>query len=59
MRCRLQTIGKNIKMLMPPDIAVNHDSYVRAYMETGVKHIVGRAREVPVVTKSGETLTCV
>jgi hypothetical protein len=46
-------------MLMPPEIAKNHDDYLRRYLETGKRHVVGTAREVPVVTKSGERLTCV
>jgi hypothetical protein len=31
-------------MLMPPDVADKHDDYLRRYVETGVKHIVGRKR---------------
>jgi PAS domain-containing protein len=39
-----EAIGQNIKMLMSPDVADKHDGYLRRYVETGVKHIVGRKR---------------
>jgi PAS domain S-box-containing protein len=39
-----EAIGQNIKMLMPPDVADKHDGYLRRYVETGVKHIIGSNR---------------
>jgi two-component system sensor kinase FixL len=39
-------LGKNIKMLMPREIASHHDGYLRRYRETGVKEIIGKGREV-------------
>jgi PAS domain-containing protein len=41
-----ETIGQNIKMLMPPDVADKHDGYLRRYVETGVAHIIGSKRGV-------------
>ena len=32
-------LGKNIKMLMPEAIAIQHDGYLTRYRKTGVKHI--------------------
>jgi PAS domain-containing protein len=54
-----QVIGQKIEMLMPPEIAVQHDGYLQRYLDTGERHIVGTAREVPVITKDGERLNCV
>lgn len=56
---RVQVIGQKIEMLMPPEIAVQHDGYLQRYLDTGERHIVGTAREVPVITKDGERLNCV
>jgi PAS domain S-box-containing protein len=39
-----EAIGQNIKMLMPQDVADKHDGYLRRYVETGVKHIIGGNR---------------
>lgn len=55
----MQVIGQKIEMLMPPEIAVHHDGYLQRYLDTGERHIVGTAREVPVITKDGERLNCV
>jgi PAS domain-containing protein len=39
-----EAIGQNITLLMPPEVAEHHDGYLRRYIETGVKHIVGMKR---------------
>jgi PAS domain S-box-containing protein len=39
-----EAIGQNIKMLMPQDVADKHDGYLRRYVETGVKHVIGANR---------------
>ncbi|CUG37241.1 Hypothetical protein, putative, partial [Bodo saltans] len=39
-------IGKNVKMLMPPEISVHHDDYLATYRRTGEKHVVDSARVV-------------
>ena len=41
-----ELIGQNIKILMPSDEAEKHDGYVSAYLETGVRKIIGLGREV-------------
>eukprot|EP00756_Hemistasia_phaeocysticola_P016898 Hpha_TRINITY_DN15503_c5_g2::TRINITY_DN15503_c5_g2_i1::g.104637::m.104637 len=40
------TLGKNVKMLMPAEIAVKHDGYLKRYQETKIKYVVGTTREV-------------
>jgi PAS domain S-box-containing protein len=39
-----EVLGKNIKMLMPKNIADQHDAFLQRYAETGVKHVVGRRK---------------
>ena len=41
-----QVVGRNVNMLMPDDIARNHDGYLQRYMKTGEKHILGSTRLV-------------
>jgi PAS domain-containing protein len=41
-----EAVGQNIKMLMPQDVADKHDGYLRRYVETGVKHVMGSKRGV-------------
>lgn len=38
--------GRNVKVLMPDDYARRHDAYVRNYLDTGVRRIIGIGREV-------------
>lgn len=39
-------IGNNIQKIMPADYAAAHDGYVRHYLDTGEKKIIGIGREV-------------
>lgn len=39
-------IGSNVSVIMPPDFAAEHDGYVRHYLDTGEKRIIGIGREV-------------
>ncbi len=48
-----EVIGKNLKLLMPPDFAARHDSYVNNYMETGERRVIGFSREVRGRRKDG------
>lgn len=52
------TIGKNISLLMPEPHRSQHDSYLKRYLDTGEHRVIGKAREVPVLTKKGKRLTC-
>lgn len=38
--------GKNVKILMPVDYAAAHDGYVKHYLDTGERRIIGIGREV-------------
>lgn len=53
---REEVLGKNIKMLMPPDFARNHDRYLDTYRRTRVKHVIGSSRLVQGLHKNGDTL---
>ncbi len=48
-----ELIGRNISMLMPQQHAGQHDQYIRRYLETGQKQIIGIGREVPGQRKDG------
>ena len=48
-----ELIGKNIKMLMPAPFAENHDRYVKNYLKTGEKKIIGIGREAVAMRKDG------
>ena len=41
-----QTVYHNVKMLMPEPHHSAHDSYLKAYLDTGVAHVIGSGREV-------------
>lgn len=38
--------GRNVSMLMPPDIAAEHDGHIAKYLQTGERRIIGVGREV-------------
>mmetsp|Transcript_41526 Transcript_41526/g.69220 ORF Transcript_41526/g.69220 Transcript_41526/m.69220 type:complete len:155 (-) Transcript_41526:131-595(-) len=35
-----------LQMLMPKDVARNHDQYLRNFFETGIKKVIGQGREI-------------
>lgn len=39
-------LGQNVKLLMPDEYAKHHDSYLKNYMETGIRKVIGQGREV-------------
>eukprot|EP01063_Lacrimia_lanifica_P000734 TRINITY_DN10373_c0_g3_i1.p1 TRINITY_DN10373_c0_g3~~TRINITY_DN10373_c0_g3_i1.p1 ORF type:complete len:3444 (+),score=1305.70 TRINITY_DN10373_c0_g3_i1:145-10476(+) len=49
-----EVCGKNIKMLMPEEIAVKHDGYLASYRKTGIKTVLDSTRVVDAKSKSGE-----
>jgi PAS domain S-box-containing protein len=50
---KAETIGQNVNILMPKEVAVTHDDKVKSYLETGIKHIIGYLRPVTGVRKNG------
>ncbi len=51
---REEVVGKNVKMLVPAELRVNHDGFVNANRETRVDKIVGMSREVQIERKDGD-----
>ncbi len=39
-------VGRNISILMPPEFAAEHDTYLSNYLHTGERRIIGIGREV-------------
>lgn len=62
-----EILGRSIRLLMPPDYSEAHDGYVRHYVETGERRIIGIGREVrgqhrdgtafPIELSVGEAMT--
>jgi diguanylate cyclase (GGDEF)-like protein/PAS domain S-box-containing protein len=51
---RAQVIGHNVGMLVPRELREHHDGYINANRHTGVDHIVGTSREVPIHRRDGQ-----
>ena len=51
-----ELVGSNVKVLMNEDDAANHDHYLARYTNTGVRHIIGAAREVIGRRKNGSLI---
>ena len=50
-----EVTGRNIKMLMPTPYREHHDDYLKRYLTTGEKHIIGIGRVVTGQRKDGTT----
>ncbi|TAK61364.1 MAG: PAS domain-containing sensor histidine kinase, partial [Dehalococcoidia bacterium] len=50
-----EVIGRDVSQLMPSPMREEHDSYVRRYLETGERRIIGVGREVEARRKDGST----
>ncbi len=49
-------LGKNISMIMPSPHREEHDRYIKNYLETGKKNVIGIGREVKVKHRSGRLI---
>ncbi|SIP88639.1 PAS domain-containing sensor histidine kinase [Bosea sp. TND4EK4] len=47
--------GRNVRLLMPPPHRDRHDRYIRRYLATGERHIIGFGRVVTGLRKDGST----
>jgi two-component system CheB/CheR fusion protein len=47
-------LNKNISILMPEEVAGDHNDYIRHYLVDGKSDIIGRSREVSVRHQNGE-----
>lgn len=41
-----ELVGQNLSILMPKDVAEQHDGYMRRHLETGERRVIGVGREV-------------
>jgi PAS domain S-box-containing protein len=54
---REEVVGKNIKMLMPPKTAEQHDGFLSKYVATGKSSIIGVGRAVVAKQKDGNLVS--
>jgi len=51
-----EVIGKNIKMLMPPEMRSPHEAGMQRYLATGIPHVIGQKNvELPGLHQDGST----
>jgi PAS domain S-box-containing protein len=51
-----ELIGHNVTILMPQPYRDQHDGYLKRYLATGIKRVIGIGREVVGLRKDGSTL---
>ncbi|KAF0981085.1 hypothetical protein FDP41_012873 [Naegleria fowleri] len=49
-----EILGSSLTIIMPEEIAINHNSYVERYVRTGIKRVVDKIRVVNGKRKTGE-----
>lgn len=50
---RSEAMGQNVNILMPDNIAEEHDRYLQNYLKTGIKFMVGNTRPIRAKRKDG------
>lgn len=53
-----EAIGQNITFIMPEPHRSQHGEYLKRYLTTGEARVIGKPRDVPVITATGEVLVC-
>ncbi len=53
-----ELLGENIRRLMSKSDRSRHDGYIKRFLETGEKRIIGTVREVTGLTKTGSEVLC-
>lgn len=53
-----ELVGHNLRMLCGGGHAENHDLYIQNYLESGVKKVIGKKREVMAKKKCGTEFPC-
>ncbi len=48
-----ELIGQSIKILMPVEQSIEHDGYMKNYMQTGIAKIIGIGRQLTAMRKDG------
>lgn len=48
-----ELVSQNVSKLMPPEIAINHNSFLSNYNKTGYKQLIGTTTEVKGIKKDG------
>ena len=54
-----EVVGKNVSMLVPPDMRGKHDGFVIRHRDTGQNRLVGTSREVEIYRKDGKVHTAI
>ena len=53
-----EMIGKNVKMLVPDQLAEHHDGFLKKYLKTGIKNVIGRDFNANAKKKDGKEFPC-
>jgi PAS domain S-box-containing protein len=48
-----EMVGQNVELIMPSPYREEHDGYLRRYLQTGNKHVIGASRELYARRKDG------